>query len=636
VIGLKSFAWRNLCTKVREGKSLDHGLTGKASNNLKAVGHDWVDEFLTRLQEQGSPRATRLVRYINSEGNLVQETRDDDVDVIDLPSSCTKLGLYKSFLAERGWQFLFDPKNRIKDKRPIEGMEPDPEDPDDLPSITTFLTHWEKHFPKMKIQKKAADICDECFVFANQVRYKQRLTGKSGRVALLEKLEDGSIPEGAIKESEGSGLASEEIILAAAEHVDKQRKQREFFQLLKQQARSTKDKGKAMQVHTFVADFAQNMGVPNFASEQPGKAYYLSPLSAFVFGVVDCSLQKTSLSAHTYFETDGKKGGNNVSSMLWKELTRKGLTTIDEKVTEINIVMDNCAGQNKNRMVIRLLFVLVRLKLCFRARMVFLVKGHTKNDCDRMFNLMKKRYRTSNCYTPKQLLEFVGQSNEDVELVDVMNGGGFQDWDRYQNKYMKAPNSIQGFHIFQVDAQDPNRLACQEARGYPFVYDDKVVRKQFRDQAWGSLEDELEDLPPTGMKDIKWITLYDEWRPLVPLDYRKDYDYFHQDPGPERREKNKINRGEAAESRKNRAITIHNEPTKKRKPSPAKKVEAAVEKKKKRKKKEDTAATKPAAKRPKPTAKMPAAKKQSAKKMPAAAKKPPPTTKRGPFQFGTL
>ena len=55
-------------------------------------------------------------------------------------------------------------------------------------------------------------------------------------MALLEKLEDGSIPQGAIKESEGNGLTSEELILAAAEHVDKQKKQREFFQLLKQQA----------------------------------------------------------------------------------------------------------------------------------------------------------------------------------------------------------------------------------------------------------------------------------------------------------------------------------------------------------------------------------------------------------------
>jgi hypothetical protein len=92
------------------------------------------------------------------------------------------------------------------------------------------------------------------------------------------------------------------------------------------------------------------MSVPNFAGEQPGKTYYLSPLNAFVFGIVDCSKERTTHAAHTYFEADGKKDGNNVASMLWNELKRKGLTT-GEQVQEINIVMDNCAGQNKNRMV---------------------------------------------------------------------------------------------------------------------------------------------------------------------------------------------------------------------------------------------------------------------------------------------
>jgi hypothetical protein len=80
-----------------------------------------------------------------------------------------------------------------------------------------------------------------------------------------------------------------------------------------------------------------------------------------------CCTEKTTLAAHTYFKTDGKKGGNNVASILWNEFTRKGLTTLGEKVQEINIVMDNCGGQNKNRMVIRLLFVLVKLKLCYWA-----------------------------------------------------------------------------------------------------------------------------------------------------------------------------------------------------------------------------------------------------------------------------
>jgi hypothetical protein len=299
-----------------------------------------------------------------------------------------------------------------------------------------------------------------------------------------------------------------------------------------------------------------------------------------------------------------------------ERVDKEGVDTnffIGKKVSEINFIMDNCAGQNKNRMVIRLLFVLVKLKLCFKATMVFLVKGHTKNDCDRMFNLMKQAYRKTNCYTPKQLMEFVAQSNEDVELVDVMQSGGFKDWDKYQNKYMKAPDSIQNYHVFQVNARNSNRLMCQEAYGYPIINDDTVVRKQFRDQDWGSLQDELEEIPPLGLKDIKWITLYDEWRPLIPLDFRKDYQYFHNDPGPERRQKNKLNRGEAAAARMQRATTI-DEP-KKRKRSPGKKVAAAVAKKKKS-----------------PTMKKPAPKKVDHDKKPAARK-------RGPFsniQFGKL
>jgi hypothetical protein len=264
--------------------------------------------------------------------------------------------------------------------------------------------------------------------------------------------------------------------------------------------------------------------------------------------------------------------------------------------------------------------------------MVFLVKGHTKNDCDRMFNLMKKAYRNTNCYTPRQLMEFVAQSNEDVELVDVMNSGGFKDWDKYQNKYMKAPDSIQNYHVFQVHSTNPNRLLCQEAHGYPIINDDSVVRKQFRNQEWGSLADELEDVQPLGMKDIKWITLYDEWRPLIPMDLRKDYKYFHNDPGEERRAKNKQNRGEAAATRLNRAVTA-DPPKKKRKTSPGKRVATAIDIKKK--KDSAKAAKKMPAKKTPPPTKKPPPKKKPPKKKP---NNNPPTkvTKRGPFQFAKL
>jgi hypothetical protein len=169
VCGMKSYAWHGLCKKVRTGASLEHGLVGKSPNRVNTDVHDLIASFLTRLEEQAAPRATRIVRFLNRDGNMVQESRDDDVDVLDLPSHCTKLGLYNQFIAERSWQYVYDPKNRILDKVAIADVDQDPDDPAFLPSIKTFLKHWEDHFPKLRIQKAAADICDECFVFANQV-----------------------------------------------------------------------------------------------------------------------------------------------------------------------------------------------------------------------------------------------------------------------------------------------------------------------------------------------------------------------------------------------------------------------------------------------------------------------------------
>jgi hypothetical protein len=53
----------------------------------------------------------------------------------------------------------------------------------------------------------------------------------------------------------------------------------------------------------------------------------------------------------------------------------------------------------------RMLFFVVKLGICRVARAIILVKGHTKNDCDRMFNLMKYDYIKVSCFTPPELLE---------------------------------------------------------------------------------------------------------------------------------------------------------------------------------------------------------------------------------------
>ena len=100
--------------------------------------------------------------------------------------------------------------------------------------------------------------------------------------------------------------------------------------------------------------------------------------------------------------------------------------------------MDNCGGQNKNQMVLRMLHYLVKLKVAVEARIIFLFIGHAKNDCDRLFNLMKKEYRKCNIYTPKDLT--ASMQHELIGTV-IVNPNDFRDWDNNKMPSLIGPRT---------------------------------------------------------------------------------------------------------------------------------------------------------------------------------------------------
>jgi hypothetical protein len=65
----------------------------------------------------------------------------------------------------------------------------------------------------------------------------------------------------------------------------------------------------------------------------------------------------------------------------------------------LNVVMDNCAGQNKNNHVLRLAPYLVKKGYFEEAHFIFLVVGHTKNVADHLFNILKKLYPHQKIFT---------------------------------------------------------------------------------------------------------------------------------------------------------------------------------------------------------------------------------------------
>ena len=76
----------------------------------------------------------------------------------------------------------------------------------------------------------------------------------------------------------------------------------------------------------------------------------------------------------------------------WLDIDDFGFPTL-EPGKELNIIMDNCSGQNKNNFVLRLAPLLVKEVFFKQVNFLFYIAGHTKNCCDRWFSIMKRMYR---------------------------------------------------------------------------------------------------------------------------------------------------------------------------------------------------------------------------------------------------
>jgi len=158
------------------------------------------------------------------------------------------------------------------------------------------------------------------------------------------------------------------------------------------------------------------MELPVYNKEQPGITYYYSPLSIYNLGIVDHAhvyddgLVSEHMHCHVYHEGVGKKGANNVSSLIMKML--RGLNLLHENSVggELNIVFDNCSGQNKNKTVLKLAEWLMAMGYFKSVHFIFLVVGHTKNAADRLFNSLKHEYRKQNLFTFDELARALDQS----------------------------------------------------------------------------------------------------------------------------------------------------------------------------------------------------------------------------------
>eukprot|EP00977_Amphora_coffeiformis_P026919 scaffold31684_cov139-Amphora_coffeaeformis.AAC.1 len=304
----------------------------------------------------------------------------------------------------------------------------------DICSWTTFNVFWKKNYRTLSVGKPSEDIYNACHKYRNQLKFNQQ--NKENKVdddvsigrgeSDADSDVDASIFCQAVGQTDINSLLSvpanvtesERIIQEAQQHVEDAKMQREYVNFkMKEAKHSLRTDNWPERKDCIVADYCQNLALPHLGHSQPGETYYFSPLTVCCFGTADTATDKPQMRAYVYSEGDGKKGGNNVASLLFKDLHDRGWVDKEKGPREeLTVVMDNCAGQNKNKMVLRMLALVTELGIYKRVNVAFLVAGHTKNICDRLFNLLKLVYRKSNLFGMHQLLGVLNMA-EDVTAI---------------------------------------------------------------------------------------------------------------------------------------------------------------------------------------------------------------------------
>ena len=190
------------------------------------------------------------------------------------------------------------------------------------------------------------------------------------------------------------------------------------------------------------------------------------------------------------------------------------------------LVCDNCAGQNKNRMVLRYCVWLVESAKFDRVSLIFLVAGHTKNPCDRMFNLMKLEYHHKNIFDVDDLINSLGAH----PLVDAQPAPDFKDYDAYFDKGYERPTGFKQFHCFEIVSSMEKKeslTTIQMRRSNLVALDtpDKILnvsKKTMPEPArkeWLTMRPSISQKP--GLRTIKRVELSQKFAPLIPLEYRR-------------------------------------------------------------------------------------------------------------------
>lgn len=118
-----------------------------------------------------------------------------------------------------------------------------------------------------------------------------------------------------------------------------------------------------------VFDYMQNVDLPKIPMQE---VFYLRQLTLQVFCIYNTKTKQSHF--YLYHEGQAKKGGNDVASFIIKSYIKE---MVPKEVNELHFFLDNCCGQNINRILCKVCLALCDTGRSKVVKQFFPWRGHS-------------------------------------------------------------------------------------------------------------------------------------------------------------------------------------------------------------------------------------------------------------------
>jgi hypothetical protein len=366
LLHLGASRWETLnTTKLIPGPHF-HGNEGNSARVTSSALGASIDSLILYLKEtgeiHGGPHATRFIRMKAGMELREEEKGQLTCRLTSLSAIFMSCGFVVGDGASPPTTKDHTPPPLVKyEKRKHDKDWPDYSKSVPVCSWSSFLSVWKEEFPLMKIRAPSCDLCGECYIYKNAFHYKDAFLPED-LLAVDEGADEEALDEVAQEEEQtrlfigkattvmrggrtpdvdkdDNSLSSNSnfrVLDITQEELDRIRTVTNQAEVAQYQERKSNEailtcasghvvmarvmcdmaKEETMDVledednnvvhskrhYVLVGDYAQNLVAPHIGGAQPGDTYYFSPLTVFLFGLVEFAMTPNRMNCYAYAE----------------------------------------------------------------------------------------------------------------------------------------------------------------------------------------------------------------------------------------------------------------------------------------------------------------------------------------------